>query len=68
MERKEKTLNIEQFSNYTARILSSVDIRTFEVLDAKASSNHVGNYSALGCRTKSHLLYYFEFHKFMRLK
>lgn len=63
MERKEKTLNIEQFSNYTARILSSA-IRTFKFLDAKASSNHVGNYSALGCRTRSNFLYYVEFHKF----
>lgn len=63
MERKEKTLTIEQFSNYTARILSS-DIRTFESTDSKASSNHVGNYSALGCRTKSNVLYYSEFHKF----
>ena len=56
MERKEKTLNIEQFSNYTARILSSDDIRPLEFLDAKAGSNHVGNYSALGCKTKSNFL------------
>ena len=46
MERNEKTLTIEQFSNYSARILSS-DIRTFESTDAKASSNHDGHGSKL---------------------
>lgn len=64
MERKEKTLTIEQFSNYTARILSS-DIRTFESTDSKASSNHVGNYSALGCRTKSNFSIILNFTSFL---
>lgn len=57
-----------QLSNYTSRLLSSNDIRTSEFknieLDGKASSSSVGNYSALGCRTKSNFLYFFVFHKF----